>query len=37
VTDTRVVTDRYVKPPLQSHERPRAMVAAAPDDLEAGE
>ncbi|HZH79662.1 MAG TPA: class II fructose-bisphosphate aldolase [Gemmatimonadales bacterium] len=37
VTDTRAVTDRYVKPPLQSHERPRAMVAAAPDDLEAGE
>ncbi len=37
VTDTRTVTDRYVKPPLQSHTRPRAMVVAAPDDLEAGE
>ena len=37
VTDTRTFTDRYVKPPLQSHERPRAMVTAAPDDLEAGE
>ncbi len=37
VTDTRTLTERYVKPPLQSHTRPRAMVVAAPDDLEAGE
>jgi len=37
VTDTRAITDRFVKPPLQSHARPRAMVTAAPDDLEAGE
>jgi fructose-bisphosphate aldolase, class II len=37
VTKTRTITDRYVRPPLQSHAQPRAMVAAAPDDLEAGE
>lgn len=37
VTKTRAITDRYVRPPLQSHAQPRAMVAAAPDDLEAGE
>ena len=37
VTDTRALTDRYVKPPLQSHARPRPVAVAAPDDLEAGE
>src|SRR5881628_2833045 len=37
VTGTRAVTDRFVKPPLQSHARPRAVTVAAPDDLEAGE
>src|SRR6267378_251500 len=37
VTGTRAVTDRYVKPPLQSHAQPRPVAVAAPDDLEAGE
>jgi fructose-bisphosphate aldolase class II len=37
VTDTRAVTDRYVKPPVQSHGQPRPVAVAAPDDLEAGE
>src|SRR6266850_318230 len=37
VTGTRAVTDRYVKPPLQSHTQPRPVAVAAPDDLEAGE
>ena len=37
VTDTRGITDRYVKPPLQSHAQPRPVAVAAPDDLEAGE
>jgi hypothetical protein len=37
VTDTRAITDRYVKPPLQSHAQPRPVAVAAPDDLEAGE
>jgi fructose-bisphosphate aldolase, class II len=37
VTDTRAITDRYVKPPLQSHAEPRPVAVAAPDDLEAGE
>src|SRR2546425_10855303 len=37
VTGTRVITDRYVKPPLQSHARPRPVAVAAPNDLEAGE
>src|SRR2546426_8505229 len=37
VTETRAVTDRYVKPPLQSHAQPRPVAVAAPDDLEAGE
>lgn len=37
VTDTRAVTDRYVRPPLQSHGQPRPVAVAAPDDLEAGE
>ncbi len=37
VTGTRAVTDRYVKPPLHSHARPRPVAVAAPDDLEAGE
>ena len=37
VTDTRAVTDRHVKPPLQSHAERRPVAVAAPDDLEAGE
>src|SRR6266566_7682444 len=37
VTGTRAITDRYVKPPLQSHAQPRPVAVAAPDDLEAGE
>ncbi len=37
VTDTRAITDRYVTPPAQSHAAPRIAVAAAPDDMEAGE
>jgi len=37
VTGTRVITDRFVKPPLQSHAQPRPVAVAAPDDLEAGE
>ncbi len=37
VTKTRAVTDRFVRPPLQSHAQPRAVAVAAPDDLEAGE
>jgi len=37
VPDTRAITDRHVKPPLQSHAEPRPVAVAAPDDLEAGE
>ena len=37
VTDTRAITDRFVRPPLQSHAQPRPVAVAAPDDLEAGE
>jgi len=37
VTGTRAITDRHVKPPLQSHAQPRPVAVAAPDDLEAGE
>jgi fructose/tagatose bisphosphate aldolase len=37
VTGTRAITDRFVRPPLQSHAEPRAVAVAAPDDLEAGE
>lgn len=37
VTGTREVTDRFVRPPLQSHAEPRPVAVAAPDDLEAGE
>ncbi len=37
VTGTRAVTDRLVRPPLDSHAAPRAALAAAPDDAEAGE
>jgi fructose-bisphosphate aldolase, class II len=37
VTGTRAITDRFVKPPLQSHAQPRPVAVAAPDDLEAGE
>src|SRR6266540_836614 len=35
--DVRAATDRYVKPPLDSHAAPRAALVAAPDDAEAGE
>src|SRR5439155_1359810 len=35
VTDTRALTDRYVKPPLESHARPRPVAVAAPEDREA--
>jgi fructose/tagatose bisphosphate aldolase len=37
VTGTRAITDRFVRPPLQSHAEPRPVAVAAPDDLEAGE
>lgn len=37
VAETRAITDRYVRPPLQSHAQPRPVAVAAPDDLEAGE
>src|SRR6266702_3908861 len=37
VINTRAVTDRFVRPPLQSHAQPRPVAVAAPDDLEAGE
>ena len=37
VAGTRAVTDRFVKPPLQSHQAPRPVAVAAPDDAEAGE
>ena len=37
VTGTRAITDRFVRPPLQSHAQPRPVAVAAPDDLEAGE
>ena len=37
VQGTRAVTDRYVKPALQSHAAPREALVAAPDDAEAGE
>src|SRR5205807_7635206 len=37
VTNTRAVTDRFVRPPLQSHAQPRPVAVAAPDDLEGGE
>jgi fructose/tagatose bisphosphate aldolase len=37
VAGTRVLADRFVKPPQQSHAAPRAMAVAAPDDAEAGE
>jgi fructose-bisphosphate aldolase, class II len=37
VRGTRAATDRYVKPPLNSHAAPRAALVAAPDDAEAGE
>ena len=37
VTGTREITDRFVRPPLQSHAEPRPVAVAAPDDLEAGE
>src|SRR5207245_2576318 len=37
VTHTRGIVDRFVRPPLHPHARPRAVAVAAPDDLEAGE
>ena len=37
VKGTRAITDRYVKPKLDSHPAPRAALVAAPDDAEAGE
>jgi fructose-bisphosphate aldolase class II len=37
VKGTRQATDRFVKPPLDSHAAPRAALVAAPDDAEAGE
>src|SRR5712691_271755 len=37
VAGTRAPTDRFVKPPMQSHAAPRAVAVAAPDDVEAGE
>jgi fructose/tagatose bisphosphate aldolase len=37
VQGTRQATDRFVKPPLDSHAAPRAALVAAPDDAEAGE
>ena len=37
VQGTRGATDRWVKAPLQSHDAPRAVAVAAPDDAEAGE
>lgn len=37
VNGTRGATDRFVKPPLDSHAAPRAVAVAAPDDMEAGE
>ncbi|HEX4600181.1 MAG TPA: class II fructose-bisphosphate aldolase [Gemmatimonadales bacterium] len=37
VPHTRAVTDRFVRPPHQSHAEPRPVAVAAPDDLEAGE
>jgi fructose/tagatose bisphosphate aldolase len=37
VQGTRAITDRYVKPTLDSHPAPRAALVAAPDDAEAGE
>ncbi|HWC72771.1 MAG TPA: class II fructose-bisphosphate aldolase [Gemmatimonadales bacterium] len=37
VKGTRAITDKYVKPTLDSHAAPRAVLVAAPDDAEAGE
>jgi len=37
VGNTRAATDRFVRPPLDSHAAPRMAAVAAPDDLEAGE
>jgi hypothetical protein len=37
VKGTRAMTDRYVKPKLDSHAAPRAALVSAPDDAEAGE
>jgi len=37
VGNTRAATDRFVKPPLDTHTAPRTAAVAAPDDLEAGE
>jgi fructose/tagatose bisphosphate aldolase len=37
VGGTRGITDRHVRPPALSHDAPRAVTVAAPDDMEAGE
>ena len=37
VKGTRGPTDRFVRPPLQSHADLRPVAVAAPDDMEAGE
>jgi fructose/tagatose bisphosphate aldolase len=37
VGGTRGLTDRHVRPPALSHDAPRAVTVAAPDDMEAGE
>src|SRR2546430_10043243 len=37
VKGTRAITDRYVKPKLDSHPAPPAALVAAPADSEAGE
>src|SRR3989449_8454537 len=37
VTNTRGTVDRWIKPPPQSHARPRPGAAAAPDDPAAGQ
>ena len=37
VKGTRAMTDKYVKPKLDSHAAPRAALVSAPDDAEAGE
>ena len=37
VKGTRAMTDKFVKPKLDSHAAPRAALVSAPDDAEAGE
>src|SRR3989449_5160785 len=36
VTGTRAITDRFVKPPLQSHAQPRPVAVAAPASRSSG-